>query len=49
VDSREMACFRLAWEERLTGNHPMVAEDIKMMAAEGGKYFNFIQLIARIV
>jgi cyclopropane fatty-acyl-phospholipid synthase-like methyltransferase len=49
VDSREMACHAQAWEEWLTGNHPMVAEDIKMMAAEGGNYFNFVQLIARVI
>ena len=49
VDSREMACCRQAWEEWLTGYHPVVAEDIKMMAAEGGKYFNLVQLIAKVV
>jgi len=49
VDSREMACCRQAWEEWLTGYHPVVADDIKMMEAEGGKYFNLIQLIAKII
>lgn len=49
VDSREMACCGQAWEEWLTGCHPVVAEDIKMMEAEGGKYFNLVQLIARVV
>ncbi len=49
VDSREMACCRQAWQEWLTGYHPVVAEDIKMMEAEGGKYFNFIQLIAKVI
>jgi len=49
VDSREMACCRQAWNEWLTGNHPVVAEDIKMMEAEGGKYFNLIQLIAKVL
>ena len=49
VDSREMACCREAWEEWLTGYHPVVAEDIKMMTAEGGKYFNMIQLIAKVI
>jgi hypothetical protein len=44
-----MACCGQAWEEWLTGHHPVVAGDIKMMAAEGGKYFNFVQLIARVV
>ena len=49
VDSREMACCRQAWQEWLTGYHPVVAEDIKMMAAEGGKYFNLLQLIAKVI
>ena len=49
VDSSEMACCRQAWNEWLTGNHPVVAEDIKMMEAEGGKYFNLIQLIAKVL
>ena len=49
VDSREMACCRQSWEEWLTAYHPIVAEDIKMMAAEGGKYFNLVQLIAKVV
>lgn len=49
VDSREMACCRQAWQEWQTGYHPIVAEDIKMMEAEGGKYFNLVQLIAKII
>ncbi|MDU4961718.1 MAG: methyltransferase domain-containing protein [Sporomusaceae bacterium] len=49
VDSREMACCRLAWKEWQTGYHPVVAEDIKMMEAEGGKYFNLVQLIAKVI
>ncbi|PWR71695.1 SAM-dependent methyltransferase [Methanospirillum lacunae] len=49
VNSREMACCNLAWKEWLTGYHPVVAEDVKMMEAEGGKYFNLIQLIAKVI
>ena len=49
VDSREMACCRQAWEEWQTGDHPIVAEDIKMMKAEGGKYFNLVQLLAKVI
>ena len=49
VDSREMACCREAWEEWLTGYHPVVAEDVKMMKAEGGKYFNLVQLLAKVI
>ncbi|QJW46310.1 methyltransferase domain-containing protein [bacterium BFN5] len=49
VDSREMACCEQAWKEWLTGYHLVVAEDIKMMEAESGKYFNLIQLIAKVI
>lgn len=49
VDIREMACCKQAWSEWLTAYHPVVADDIKMMQAEGGKYFNLIQLIAKVV
>jgi hypothetical protein len=33
VDSRKMACCVQAWEKWLTGYHPVVAGDIKMMEA----------------
>jgi cyclopropane fatty-acyl-phospholipid synthase-like methyltransferase len=49
VDLREMACCGQAWSEWLTSSHPVVAGDIKMMEAEGGKYFNFVQLIAKVI
>lgn len=49
ADIREMACCGQAWSEWLTAYHPVVAGDIKMMEAEGGKYFNFVQLIARVI
>ena len=48
ITCSEMASHKLAWDEWLTGNHPVVAGDIKMMKAEGGHYFNTIQLIARV-
>ena len=46
---REMSCHQQAWNEWLTGYIPEAAEDIPMMEAENGKYFNHIQLIARVV
>ena len=49
VDSREMACCKEAWEEWLSGYNPVAAEDIEMMEAEGGKYFNLVQLIAKVI
>ncbi|NLT15013.1 MAG: SAM-dependent methyltransferase, partial [Clostridiales bacterium] len=44
-----MACCKEAWEEWLSGYNPVAAEDIKMMEAEGGKYFNLVQLIAKVI
>jgi cyclopropane fatty-acyl-phospholipid synthase-like methyltransferase len=49
IDCREMDCCKQAWSEWLTGYHPVVANDIKMMEAEGGKYFNLVQLIAKVL
>ena len=49
ITVREMACCQLAWQEWLTGDHPIVAGDIKMMQAEDGKYFNLIQLVAKVI
>ena len=49
VSAREMTCCETAWQEWLTGDHPIVAEDIKMMRAEAGRYFNLIQLVARVI
>ncbi len=49
TDIREMGCCEQAWEEWLSGYNPVAADDIKMMEAEGGKYFNLIQLIAKII
>ena len=49
VDIREMDCCKQAWDEWLTGYIPEAAEDIPMMEAEGGKYFNLIQMIAKVL
>ena len=49
ADISEMACCGQAWSEWLTADNPVAAEDIAMMKAEGGKYFNFIRLIARVI
>ena len=49
VDVREMACCKQAWAEWLSAYHPVVAEDIEMMNAENGQYFNLIQLIAKVI
>ncbi len=49
VDIREMNCCKQAWDEWLTSPNPYAVNDIKMMEAEGGKYFNLIQLIAKVI
>lgn len=49
INIKEMDCCRQAWEEWLTAYHPVVADDVKMMAAENGNYFNLIQLIAKVL
>jgi len=49
VDIREMACCKQAWDEWLTSPNPYAVNDMKMMEAEGGKYFNLIQLIAKVI
>jgi len=49
VNISEMACHDIAWDEYLTSIDPC-GEDkwtLDMKAAEGGKYFNTIQLIAK--
>jgi len=55
IDIREMLCCQQSWDEWLAGYHPdlpfasAIAEDIEMMEAEAGKYYNLIQLIARVI
>jgi hypothetical protein len=49
IEIREMSCHKQAWEEWLTGTIPEAKEDKEMMEAEGGKYFNLIQLIAKVI
>lgn len=41
-------CHDEAWAEWLEAPHPYAKRDIKMMEAEGGKYFDTIGLIARV-
>jgi len=49
VNIREMDCHKQAWAEWLTGYIPEAAEDIPMMEAENGQYFNHVQLIAKVI
>lgn len=51
VTISEQVCHDIAWEEYLASIDPAGEEkwDLDMMAAEGGKYFNTIQLIAKVI
>jgi len=51
VSIKEMDCHKLAWDEYLASRNPDKEDekwDLDMMAAEGGKYYNTIQLIAKV-
>ena len=52
VSIKEMDCHKQAWDEYLASRNPNVEEekwDLDMMKAEGGKYYNTIQLIAKVI
>ena len=51
VTISEQACHDIAWEEYLASLDPSGEDkwDLDMMAAEGGKYYNTIQLIAKVI
>jgi SAM-dependent methyltransferase len=52
VNISEMACHDIAWKEYLAKLDPCVEEekwDLDMMKAEDGKYYNTIQLIAKVI
>ena len=52
VSISEQACHDIAWEEYLASRNPNIEEDkwdLDMMEAEGGKYYNTIQLIAKVI
>jgi SAM-dependent methyltransferase len=52
VTISEMACHDIAWQEYLATLNPCIEDDkwdLDMMAAEDGKYFNTIQLIAKVI
>ncbi|MCL2874141.1 MAG: class I SAM-dependent methyltransferase [Defluviitaleaceae bacterium] len=52
VNISEMTCHDIAWKEYLASLDPSVKEekwDLDMMAAENGKYYNTIQLIAKVI
>ena len=46
---RKMDCHKQAWTEWLACPNPYAAGDIDMMKADGGKYINTIQMIAKVL
>ena len=52
ISISEMKCHKQAWEEYLASRNPNKEDekwDLDMMEAEGGKYYNTIQLIAKVI
>ena len=52
VSISEMKCHKQAWDEYLASRDPAKEDekwDLDMMKAEDGKYYNIIQLIAKVV
>jgi len=52
VNISEMACHDIAWQEYLASrdhNNEEEKWDLDMMAEEDGKYFNTIQLVAKVI
>ena len=56
IELSEMTCHDVAWDEYITSLDPSGGEEwaedkwtIDMKAAEDGKYFNTIQLIAKVI
>ncbi len=49
IDIREMLCCKQSWDEWHTSYWPGIEEDIKMRKAENGKYYNLIQMIAKVI
>jgi cyclopropane fatty-acyl-phospholipid synthase-like methyltransferase len=49
VDIREMLCCKQSWDEWHTSYWEDIEEDIRMRKAENGKYYNLIQMIAKVI
>ena len=52
INISEQTCHDIAWKEYLASLDPSIKEqkwDLDMMAAEDGKYYNTIQLIAKVL
>ena len=49
IEGREMICCQQAWAEWLTSPSPYAAQDIAMIKADAGQYFNIIQLVTKVL
>ena len=52
INISEQACHDIAWKEYLASLNPCDEDDkwdLDMMDAENGKYFNTIQMIAKVI
>ncbi len=47
-ECKELECHTEAWQDWLECDEPHAIADIKMMEAEGGNYFNLVQIIAKV-
>ena len=45
-ECKELNCLKEAWQDWLACDNDYARRDIGMMEAEGGKYFNFVSIIA---
>lgn len=45
-ECKELKCLNEAWQDWLSCDNEYAHRDIKMMEAEGGKYFNLVSIIA---
>lgn len=49
VQARAMDCCGQAWAEWLACPNPYATEDIPLIEADNGQYFNLVQMIAKVV
>lgn len=47
TECREMDCCRQAWADWLRSSNPHARHDVHMLRDEGGKHFNFVQIMGR--
>lgn len=49
INISEMSCHKQAWDEWLASSNPYALEDLAMMEADNGQYWNTTQLIAKVI